>query len=496
MAFSRFPPASLALAFFALGLHGAFGADAPSREGLVLWLDASDRDSLELGPDGAVARWEDKSPRAVEARAGGGGKGAARLVEDALNGRPAVRFDGASWFDVPALRDTKGPATVLTVSQRSAGQVSEVKWQRLVSSWDERAQEERLPPGFCVTADEPGVPGGPGPYEARIGDEHLTDVFIGPLRIGANRRGGGWFSGDIAEILIYDRAFLSEDALLLALEYLQAKWGARIAREDKGWTRVGLLGETPERITDAFPLSDQKNEGGWVRYEPMSDEFDGDALDAAKWSPIHPRWKGRQPALFWDRNVRVAEGELQLIMRKEEAPGMPRAQGYHDYTSAVVISLEKVLYGYFEVRAKPMNSAGSSSFWFAGTADGWRTEIDVFEIGGAAEGFEYKYNMNLHVFYTPEENRHWNIGGRWIAPWRLADDFHVYGFRWDKDMCEYFVDGTPVRRVKNTHWHQPLTMIFDSETMPDWFGMPRDEDLPSTYRIDYVRAWKREETSQ
>jgi hypothetical protein len=59
-------------------------------------------------------------------------------------------------------------------------------------------------------------------------------------------------------------------------------------------------------------------------------------------------------------------------------------------------------YGYYEVEAKPMNSGGSSSFWFylsGGTPGG--TEIDVFEIGGKAKGFEYKYNMTLHVTEMP-----------------------------------------------------------------------------------------------
>jgi hypothetical protein len=37
---------------------------------------------------------------------------------------------------------------------------------------------------------------------------------------------------------------------------------------------------------------------------------------------------------------------------------------------------------------------------------------------------------------------------------------------------------------------QPLYLIFDSETMPEWFGMPNDADLPSTFSIEYVRAWK------
>lgn len=44
------------------------------------------------------------------------------------------------------------------------------------------------------------------------------------------------------------------------------------------------------------------------------------------------------------------------------------------------------------------------------------------------------------------------------------------------------------------YWHQPLTLNFDSETMPKWFGLPKDKHLPSTYSIKYVRAWKKRKT--
>jgi beta-glucanase (GH16 family) len=99
--------------------------------------------------------------------------------------------------------------------------------------------------------------------------------------------------------------------------------------------------------------------------------------------------------------------------------------------------------------------------------------------------------MNLHVFRTPTEQEHWSVGGVWEAPWRLADDYHVYGLDWGKDEIRYYVDGVLVRSVENTHWHQPLFLIFDSETMPDWFGMPDDKDLPSTFSVEYVRAWQK-----
>ena len=263
----------------------------------------------------------------------------------------------------------------------------------------------------------------------------------------------------------------------------------------KQWTLQSPLGETPRRVTETLPLSDQSNQAGWVKFEPMWDEFEGAVLDTNRWRLNMYWWKGRQPALFSERNVSVSDGKLHLTMRKEPVPETFAKQGYTNYTSAALHTRARSGYGYYEVKARPMNSAGSSSFWFQQedpkSAPGWSTEIDVFEIGGKAKRYENKCNITLHVFRTPEEKRHWQAGSAWISPWRLADDFHVYGLEWDKEELKFFVDGVLVRKVENTHWHQSLYLIFDSETMPEWFGMPEDADLPSTFSIEYLRAWKK-----
>jgi len=285
------------------------------------------------------------------------------------------------------------------------------------------------------------------------------------------------------------RSAVSGWGILLVTAALMHVCSAQDTRPET-WVRPGALGPTPRQVTDDLPLSDQGNAGDWVRYEPMSDEFDGAALDADKWWPRNPGWLGRQPAYFWPGNVSVSEGKLHLTMRKEEVPEMPKDKGYHTYTSAAVKSKTRVKYGYFEIKARPMKSHGSSSFWFYdSTPEEW-TEIDVFEIGGGAPDFERKYNMNVHVFKTPTENEHWSSHGVWEADSDLADDYHVYGLEWDEQKLKWYFDGVLVRWVENTHWHQELTLNFDSETMPKWFGLPEDDDLPSTYSIEYVRAWK------
>ena len=258
-----------------------------------------------------------------------------------------------------------------------------------------------------------------------------------------------------------------------------------------GWTHTGPLSGIPERKNDRYPLSDQDNTADWRLEEGLTDEFDGDGLDGSKWWSFNPRWWGREPALFMPGNVSVRDGLLRLTANNGTVPKAPNEK-YHSFTTAAVQSKVRVKYGYFETRAKAMRSAVSSAFWFYyhddyPQEDSQFTEIDVFEIGAAAPGFERQYHMNAIVH--GKNKRH--AAGVWVAPWDLADDFHVYGLEWDERELKYYVDGALVRRLDNTAWHQALTMNFDSETMPDWFGLPKAAELPATFEIDYVRTWRK-----
>src|SRR3974377_1055109 len=162
----------------------------------------------------------------------------------------------------------------------------------------------------------------------------------------------------------------------------------------KQWTLKGPLSELPAKVTELLPLSAQQNKAGWVRFEPMWDEFDEPTLDTDKWAVGMYWWQGRQPAWFNPRNVVVRDGQLHLTMRRAEVPGEMKANGYHDCSSAALHTKARSSYGYYEVKARPMNSGGSSSFWFSESdTQGWATEIDVFEIGGKTKGFERKNNM-------------------------------------------------------------------------------------------------------
>jgi beta-glucanase (GH16 family) len=239
-----------------------------------------------------------------------------------------------------------------------------------------------------------------------------------------------------------------------------------------------------------LPVSDPLNKGNWTVDASMSDEFNGTRLDSSRWRTNIAGWPGRPPALFVDHNVTVTSGTLQITMQKEAVDVQYAKLGYHDYTTGAVQSTGRVLYGYFEVRAKAMKSAGSSGFWFsAKDQDNWN-EIDVAEMGGRPPADPRRVFMSVHVFeqhgvkVTRNETRGVTVRSS------VVDGFHVYGLHWSATSVDFYIDGRLHQHLKNTSWHTPATMILDAESQLDWWGMPLDSDLPSAFIIDYVRAWK------
>jgi beta-glucanase (GH16 family) len=230
--------------------------------------------------------------------------------------------------------------------------------------------------------------------------------------------------------------------------------------------------------------------GNWVFRPGLSDEFAAKQLDTTKWYPYNPGWTGRQPGYFSPANVSVGRGCMILTSKTETLKNLP--EGYHTFTTAAVKSKQRMLYGYFEVRFKPMDSRASSAFWFYAIDPEVWTEIDVFEICGKHpdRSWEHKYFATCHVMKAPGVNEHLGDNVEWVTPYRLADDFQVCGLEWNEDIIRWYLNGEVIRTRENTYWHQPLDMNFDSETMPEWFGLPDPSDKPGHFLVDYIRVWQ------
>lgn len=277
----------------------------------------------------------------------------------------------------------------------------------------------------------------------------------------------------------------------------------------------GLFRSAALKQAAVSPFSDPKNTGGWLLNESVSDEFNEEKLNEAKWliqgkdGVYKSKWIGRAPSQFSTENVRVEGGMLKLQSRWQ--PDFPfskkldvshlgpdgKGRAYENITTAAVICKNEFKYGYMEIRCKAANASVTSSFW--GTGKG--CEVDVFEfVGNPTKGEEKnvgrRFQSNIIDWSQREkgERRKWR--GKHFLDWRPADAFHVYGAEWDAEGIKFFADGKQIQAVTKKElgagWvlTQPINIWVDSETFP-WDGLPTKESLPADFEIDYIRVWQK-----
>ncbi|NLR93411.1 T9SS type A sorting domain-containing protein [Flammeovirga agarivorans] len=276
------------------------------------------------------------------------------------------------------------------------------------------------------------------------------------------------------------------------------------------------------------PLSDPDNDGGWILNKWASDEFNGTSLNKDKWwvlgenNDYRAKWKGRAPGQFAGHNVRVENGELILTSQWE--PGFDYAvetnngcyyggttsgpDGSKPITQASVMSETFFRYGYMEIRCKAADGPVTSAFW----TTGYHSEIDMTENYGRRpignpenqpDELERKFRTNL-ISWDPdraEDHANWKVEDDMEV--RMAEDYYVFGFEWDKEYMKTYFNGKLVRSVtkeelvKNDQWRYdyPHEIWLSSEVFY-WYGLPSEADFaePVEYKVDYIRVWQKEET--
>lgn len=268
-----------------------------------------------------------------------------------------------------------------------------------------------------------------------------------------------------------------------------------------------------------YPASDPSNAGGWILREDISDEFDGSEIDRSKWfvqgdEGDYYIWKGRAPSQFAPHNVIVEDGLLKLRSQWEPDFQFAIGEGHegNDYathdgefipvTTAAIVSRKRFLNGYMEVRSKSADAAMTSSFWMIG----YESELDVYESMGNPKidsGSGITATMlkaSVHDWQPPAQRPTRKFGYVQELPWRVADDFHVYGVDWGPDYLKFYIDGELTHEVtqdevgKDWVLTNPLEIWLDSEIFV-WLGLPHEEELPADFEVDYVRVWQKPDTN-
>lgn len=230
-----------------------------------------------------------------------------------------------------------------------------------------------------------------------------------------------------------------------------------------------------------------------------SDEFDGTALDPAKWNARNNTYVDYDLACITSRqpqNISVAGGVLTLWARKEAYTCGSQTRGYTvPYLDTA--GHAELTYGRFEVRAKsPNGPANSKGLWPAAwmrPKDGGNGEIDIVELPGGAS----YYQASTHAIfrdYTPTKQ---DFRYTWPTGYP-GDGWHTYAIEWDANEIRWYLDDTLVwtRNTGTTGWfaevfRKPYHLRLNFQ-VGGWLGNPdASTAFPAAFQVDYVRVYQR-----
>jgi beta-glucanase (GH16 family) len=259
-------------------------------------------------------------------------------------------------------------------------------------------------------------------------------------------------------------------------------------------TPVATAGEPP-----ALP--------GWKLV--FHDEFDGPALDPAKWNVlVREQSKHGELQYYVPDEAYVEKGSLRLRSRV-------RSYGSQRYTSGRVDTSGKLslVYGRFEIRAQ---LPGGRGLWPAhwlypqdrdwamerlmarAVADGderlipearpWYTEIDIMEFLGHEPNVVYG---TLHYHSFKGEKR--TSSGTLRNGTDHTRGFHLYAIEWEPDEIRWYVDGQLIHASRDGVPHAPHYLILNTAIGGEWPGNPDASTVfPQYHDIDSVRVYQRE----
>ena len=218
-----------------------------------------------------------------------------------------------------------------------------------------------------------------------------------------------------------------------------------------------------------------------------NDEFDGDALDASKWTASDgPRRDG-----YWTPDAVHLDGAGLCVFDIYEDSGV-----YYDGAIDTMNKYDRA-FGYFETRIWLHTQGGH---WPAF----WMMPYDFGEIGnGGVDGVEIDImekpwthgplkNMVNHAFHWDGYGEGGGVDSKLSNVAGILEGFHTYGLWWTPDAYILYIDG--VERWRTTGGgvcQDPLYLVLSDEIGNLFFGMENigDATLPDHWFVDFVRVY-------
>lgn len=290
---------------------------------------------------------------------------------------------------------------------------------------------------------------------------------------------------------------LAESDMRMARAQAQTRSGASFALPDGPFVKTG----------DSRSMIDGIR---WQRVDELSDEFDGDSINAEKWQtkPYQNGWTwiGRPPGLFRPENVKVFNGMMRVTVSPLKKPVKKRGNTFL-YEGAIVRSIHPGKHGwYYETRMKANATEMSSTFWLMTPGKARkRLELDIQECVGVVSDDAEKWAHNFdNIFHSnmiqrrTSRNKKVQIQGAVETPTKNHERFYVYGCWWKSpEEVHFFLDGKYVYSITpNVPFDEPSHLQMAIETY-DWNPVPKDGGMVAsgteeqrTTSYDWIRVWK------
>ena len=237
-----------------------------------------------------------------------------------------------------------------------------------------------------------------------------------------------------------------------------------------------------------------------------SEEFEGDALDEATWTPEIGTgaergivgWGNNELQYYTARseNIVLSDGTLKITALEEAYEGSA-------YTSARLVTQDKVMVQYGRIEARMKLPAGQGfwpAFWLMGESfatESWPAcgELDVMEFRGQEP------SVVAGTVHGPGYSGGGAFSGNYYKDGpSFAEEFHVMGMDWDSEMISFWVDGNRYHTFRRSQlrddqpwvFDQPFFLLLNLAVGGDYVGDPNDEtQFPSAFEVDYVRIYRR-----
>lgn len=208
------------------------------------------------------------------------------------------------------------------------------------------------------------------------------------------------------------------------------------------------LGTNSPIFKSAFDKKGQKTEAGVYRPERYhlvwEDNFDNNSLNESEWFyRMDLKISSAQKA----ENVRIENGKLVLVMRKEDFFGM-------QFTGAGIVSKRRWQHGYYKVKAKLTNAAGCHHSFWAQEGTAFLTfsydrfmEIDVFEMESTKAS---NHNLWTQCDGWSSPKKGWKSVPNKDLGFDASNGYHIYGFEYTSEGITFYVDGENIYKIDAT----------------------------------------------